>query len=162
MSSGSLSINDAVQIHLSGKLDEAEAIYRRILTTEPENSEALHLLGVIAYQRHQYGLAEDLITRAIGINKRVAEYRNNLGNGNCPGCFAAYRRIDPPLPGSNSPEARFLRCLFLKLNPKYADARINIGNILRERGRFQEAVLAYQKALKLDPTRAEIHNNLGP
>jgi len=45
-------ISDAVQLHLAGRLDEAETIYRRILLSEPAQTDALHLLGVIAYQRN--------------------------------------------------------------------------------------------------------------
>src|SRR5437867_1473861 len=36
--------------HQSGRLAEAEAIYRQILAVEPRHADALHLLGVIAHQ----------------------------------------------------------------------------------------------------------------
>ncbi len=147
MNPNSLSIHDAVQVHLSGELDEAEAIYQRILSAEPGNSEALHLLGVIAYQRTQYSLAEELIGRAIAINKRVPEYRNNLGN-----VYLAQKLLD---------KAEECYRKALKLNPKYADARNNLATVLRDRFKLQESAVEYRKALKLDPTRAEIHNNLG-
>lgn len=147
MDSNSLSVNDALPLHLGGKLDEAEAIYRRILSAEPGNSEALHLLGVIAYQRQQYVLAEDLIGRAISINKRVSEYRNNLGN-----VYLAQKLLD---------KAEECYRKALKLNPKYADAQNNLATVVRDRGKFQESAVEYRKALRLDPTRAEIHNNLG-
>jgi protein O-GlcNAc transferase len=140
-------IEKAVQIHLSGKLDEASAMYRQILSREPANSEALHLLGVIAYQRNDYREAEALISRAIAINKRVAEYRNNLGN-----VYMAQKILDKA-------EECYIKAL--KLNPKYADVRNNLANVLRERGRLEEAAGEYRKAVKLDPERPEIHNNLG-
>jgi protein O-GlcNAc transferase len=145
--SNSPSIDDGVQLHLSGRLDEAEAVYRRILATQAGNPDALHLLGVIAYQRKRYDEAVDLIDRAIAFGKRVPDYRNNLGN-----VFLAQGKL-------KEAEACYRKAL--KLNPKYADAHNNLGNVLREQGKLREAVDSYQRALKLDATRPEIHNNLG-
>jgi protein O-GlcNAc transferase len=143
----STNIKDAIQLHQKGMLEEAEAIYRRILQDQPENSDALHLLGVIAYQRKQYREAEVLIGRAIAFHKRTPEYRNSLGN-----LYLAQELLDKA-------EECFIKAL--KLNPRYADARNNLGNVHRARGKLQDAVNAYQQALRIDPTRAEIHNNLG-
>ena len=59
-------MEDAVALHRVGRLDEAEAMYRRILETKPGDADALHLLGVVAYQRNRYDeKTEDLINRAI-------------------------------------------------------------------------------------------------
>ena len=45
----------AVQHHQAGRLQQAEQIYRNILAVEPNNANAIHLLGLIAYQvgRHE-------------------------------------------------------------------------------------------------------------
>jgi len=40
----------AVLFHKRGNLKQAEAGYRHIINQDPGNSEALHLLGLIAYQ----------------------------------------------------------------------------------------------------------------
>jgi protein O-GlcNAc transferase len=140
-------INEAVRLHKSGNLDEAENIYRRILDTQPENPDALHLLGVIAYQRKKYEEAEDLIRRAINLNKRTPEFRNNLGN-----VYLAQKKFD---------KAEECYRAAVKQNPRYVDARNNLGNALREKGRFQESIDSFQRALQVDPSRADIHNNLG-
>jgi protein O-GlcNAc transferase len=142
-----LNLNDAIQLHISGRLDEAEQAYRRILADQPNNPDALHLSGVIYYQRKQYPEAIESISRAIALGNRTPEYRNNLGNvylaqGKVAEAEACYRKA-------------------LKLNPKYSDAHNNLGNALKEQGKRQEAVNSYTNALKLDPDRFEIHNNLG-
>ena len=62
------SISDALQtgakLHKAGKLKDAEIIYRKILKSEPDNPDALHLLGIIACQVKKHGPAKDLIKRA--------------------------------------------------------------------------------------------------
>jgi protein O-GlcNAc transferase len=141
------SIDYAVKLHIEGRLNEAEAVYRQILREEPANPSALHLLGVLAYQRKRYDEAADLIQRAIEFNKRVPEFHNNLGN-----VFLAQGRIK---------EAESCYRKALKLNHKYADAHNNLGNIFRDQKKFEEAVSSYKKALRFDPRRAEIYNNLG-
>jgi protein O-GlcNAc transferase len=144
---GQHNINDAVKLHLAGRLDEAETIYHRILLAEPAQTDALHLLGVIAYQRKRYDEATDLIGRAIVINKHIPDYHNNLGN-----VFLAQRRL-------KEAEACYRRAL--KLNPKYSDAHNNMGNVLKDLGKLKEAASSYENALRIDPKRAEIHNNIG-
>jgi protein O-GlcNAc transferase len=140
-------LDDAVQFHLAGRLDDAEAAYRRILINQPNNSDALHLLGVIAYQRKQHQDAIDLISRAVAFGNRVPEYRNNLGNA-----YLAQGRLD---------EAEVCYRKALKLNPGYVDAHNNLGNVLKEKEKFQESIHSYRTALRLDSSRSEIHNNLG-
>jgi len=47
----------AVQQHQAGQLQQAEQIYRAILQVDGQQVDALHLLGVLAYQVGQHGLA---------------------------------------------------------------------------------------------------------
>ncbi|WP_043997093.1 tetratricopeptide repeat protein, partial [Microcystis aeruginosa] len=57
----------AVSEHRNGNLFEAEQAYRTIIKSCPEHAEALHLLGIIAYQRGYLEIAIDLIDKAIKI-----------------------------------------------------------------------------------------------
>ena len=49
----------------------------------------------------------------------------------------------------------------VKINPEYADAHINLANLLLQRGQVDEAVSHLQRALEINPTYALAHNNLG-
>jgi len=49
----------------------------------------------------------------------------------------------------------------LAIKPDFANAHSNLGNVLRELGRLDEAVANYNKAIAIKPDLAEIHNNLG-
>ena len=54
--------------------------------------------------------------------------------------------------------------LFLKsleINPNYAETYNNLGNSLKEMGRFSEAVNCFERAVTLKPNLAATHNNLG-
>ena len=72
-------LHAAVEHHQADRLDEAEALYRRILRSHPEHPDALNLLGVIVQQRGEHATAEELIRKAIRSSPRVADYHNNLG-----------------------------------------------------------------------------------
>src|SRR4051812_10842606 len=73
-------LQQGVDHHLANRLAEAEHCYRAVLASEPSNPDALHLLGVIAYQVKQWRPAIELISRAIALRDDVAMYYNNLGN----------------------------------------------------------------------------------
>ena len=69
----------AIQHHQAGRLQAAEQIYRQILAVEPNHADAIHLLGVIAYQVGKHEFAVEYIRRAIGLKGNVAAFHNNLG-----------------------------------------------------------------------------------
>jgi hypothetical protein len=49
----------------------------------------------------------------------------------------------------------------LRLQPWYADALLNLGNMYRERGDFQGALRLYERAVLVAPKMAAAHNNAG-
>jgi Flp pilus assembly protein TadD len=62
----------AMQHQQAGRLREAEVIYRQILVAQPNHPDALHLLGIIAFQSGRSNDAEELIRRAIAANPGAA------------------------------------------------------------------------------------------
>ena len=136
----------AIQHHRAGRLVEAEALYRQILTTETEHPDSLHMLGVLAQQSGQPYLAIELIRRAISHNGAVPAFHNNLGN--------AYVATEKWLEA----ETCFRRAL--EWRPDYAEAHYNLGAALRAQGRLDDAVASYQLALTHRPNHAETYLNL--
>ena len=64
---------EAVEHHEAGRLKKAERLYKNVLKSNPRNSVALNLLGVLNYQGGRHG-------KAVSINPDYAFAHFNLGN----------------------------------------------------------------------------------
>jgi predicted O-linked N-acetylglucosamine transferase (SPINDLY family) len=137
----------ALRHHQSGRLTEAEDLYRRILRHDPGHAQALHLSGLLAHQSGRTGQAIALIEQAIRRDPRVPDFHGNLGNA----LRSAGRLAES--------ETAFRHAL--RLRPDFAESHNNLGIALREQDRPAEAGLAYRRALILRPDYGEAHNNLG-
>jgi predicted O-linked N-acetylglucosamine transferase (SPINDLY family) len=127
----------ALQHHQAGRLPEAESVYRQILLADSHNVDALHFLGVIAYQRAEHKKAEELISRALQLKDSNAPAHNNLGNA-----LAAQGKLKQAV-------ASFLSAL--ALDPHYVDALVNLGSAFRAQGEPDKAIECYERALSLAP-----------
>jgi predicted O-linked N-acetylglucosamine transferase (SPINDLY family) len=170
-----------LQHHQSGRLEQAEAIYRQILQADPHHPDALHLLGVLAHHAGQLDLAVQFISRAIAVRPRVADFHAHLADalkaqGRLPEAEAQYRQalaLRPDLAGvhvnmgatledlGNTVEAESHYRQALALRPNFAEAHYNLANLLKARSELEQAQVHYRKALELRPTYAEAHHNLG-
>ena len=134
-------LGQAVRLHQQGRLDEAQAAYRRVLEVAPRQFDALHLLGVIERQRGRPAHAVELIQEALRLEPQQARAHCNLG-----AALQDLGRVDEALA---SYEAA------LRLDPAYALAWDNRGNTLRRLGRAQAALDSYERALGISPALAE-------
>lgn len=137
----------ALRHHQAGNLQTAESIYRQILQFEPDNAEALHLLGVIAYQQQRHDAAVELIGRAVARKPDFADAHSNLGN--------ALRELDR----LDEAEQSFRKAI--AINPKFAMAHYNLGNILLSRQRYEGAAKSFERAVTANPQLAEALTNRG-
>jgi tetratricopeptide (TPR) repeat protein len=131
----------------AGRLDEAEQIYRQVLQTEPQNTQAMYLLGVVAHHTGRHQEAVDLFADVIAIHPGEPRFHNALGE--------AHRGL------GNLDEAEACYRLALDMKPDLGDAHNNLGVVLKAKGKFAEALACYRRALVLMPDSAEVHNNLG-
>jgi predicted O-linked N-acetylglucosamine transferase (SPINDLY family) len=139
--------NQGVALHQQGKLAEAERIYGEVLQEQPNHFDALHLLGVIAFQTRRTERAVELIKRAIGLNAKVAAAHSNLGNA---------------LTDLKRPEEALASCdKAIALKPDLAEAYNNRGNALLDLTRPADALASYDKAIAFKPDYAEAYNNRG-
>ena len=70
----------AFKLHQKGNLAEAESLYRQWLLRAEGDFVALHMLGVVRYQRGDLAEAEELLQTAININNLTPQAHFNLGN----------------------------------------------------------------------------------
>jgi len=131
-------LKTALALHTSGRLAEAEELYRRILAAEPEQAEAaLHLARVV----HQAGRPAEA----------AALYRAALAK--TPDSFEILTDLSRALREAGDPvgAAEVLRRAS-QLAPEDAGPFVALGQILLELGRGREALAACRQALMRDPT----------
>jgi tetratricopeptide (TPR) repeat protein len=138
---------EAIRYHQSGKLAEAERLYRRILALDPRHADSLNLLGVIACDADHGDVGLDLIGKAIAIDPKAAQYHFNLAVA-----LEDRKRLDAAI-------ASYRRAIALM--PNYAMAHNNLGNALKDQGKVDEAIAAYRKAIEVKPDFQQARNNLG-
>ena len=140
-------LQQAISLYQIGQLQQAEQICQQILKDFPQHANAIHLLGVIAYQVEEYKIATDLISRAIGIDSGQSLFYINLGNvlqeqGRLEESIQAYQQA-------------------IHLQPDHADAYSNLGVALQKQGKLEESIEAYQQAIHLQPEHADAYKNIG-
>ena len=174
-------LNRAFQHHNAGQWQEAEALYRHILETVPDQPQTLHLLGLLCFQTGKREAAAKLLAKAVTILPENAEALFHLGVtlqalGRTDDAVAPYLRavtLEPDnveahnnlgavyedLSRPDDAAASYLAALAAK--PDYAGAALNLAALYRKHGRPDAAVPHYRAALKTHSDNAELHCGLG-
>src|SRR5262249_18170113 len=139
-------MREAMRHHQAGRIAEAEALYRRILATQPAFAPALSYLGLLEQQSgRRSGLGK--LLRAVELAPTLAPLWLNYGIG---------------LEGegqADEAEQAFRRAI--SLDRRLFEAHIALGTNLRNRGRIDDAIAPYRDAIAVAPERPEGHVNLG-
>ena len=137
----------ALAEHQAGRLASAEAGYREVVAANPGHVDALHFLGVIAYQRGEHREAVEWIARALSRYDGNVPAHTNLGKayqalGELERAIACFRRA-------------------LELAPDYFEAHLQLAQAHASRGDSGNALASYQAALARAPEDAALRNTLG-
>lgn len=130
-------MQEALDLHEHGRLDEAEALYRAILSQDPNHFMALHQVGVIQNQQGDHGAAVLTLEKAARLNPRSSLAHLNLGIAQ-----ASLGQFE---------EALAQYQFSLMLNPGNAETLLNRGIALHSLGRLDEALDCLGQALALQP-----------
>jgi len=131
----------------SGDLTNAAGICARILQVAPDQPQALHVMGIAAFEKGYAREAVELLRRAVGCDPHLAAAWNDVGRvlaqqGMLAEGAASCRRA-------------------IAEAPDFAEAHNNLGNLLQMAGAVEEAVACYGTAVGLRPDYAEAFRNLG-
>ena len=168
----------AVAAHRSGRLAEAESLYRQVLRTTPRDFDAQHLLGVILAQTGRAAEGVRILRAALTAKPGDMAAKANLAMaltaGDHEGALEIHDQLIAAAPGepiAHANRARTLQTLgrledaeaaFARaaaLNPNYAEIWLHRGNNLRALNRPDDALAAYDRAIGLNPRGAEAHLN---
>ena len=134
------------QMHMAGRLAEAEQIYRQVIAAAPRHADALHALGALALQLGNPAVADSLLRQAIAL-KPAADFQLTRAHA---------------LLGLNQPaEAERTVRTILRARPASPEAHQLLGHALADLGQPERAIEAYEAALRLNPGLPDIRNNLG-
>jgi tetratricopeptide (TPR) repeat protein/SAM-dependent methyltransferase len=140
-------IQAAIQHLESGRLPQAEACCRQVLQMAPNNPDALHVLGLVAFQVGKSAVAVQLFGRAIDIKSSNPDYHLSLGNA-----LQAQGKLEEAI-------ASYHKALWIE--PNFVEAHNNLATVLQRQGKHAEAATSYRKALLFEPESGELHYNLG-
>jgi tetratricopeptide (TPR) repeat protein len=164
-----------------GDLDRAAKLCAGILEYRPQDFDALHLLGVLNFQRHRLVDALRFLSQALRVNSGSADAMSNLGlalhaTGRFEEAIASYRdalRLAPDHPEilynlantclelGRIDEALSHFDAVLAKNPDHVGALVNRGNTLLRFNQPVEAIASYDEALVRMPGHPQILTNRG-
>jgi len=146
-SDASEAFTEAIRRQQAGRFEEAEVLFGKVITAEPDHVRAVYYLGLAAGRRGDYEAAESLLRRAVSLSPGYADAHYNLANA-----LKARNQVGAAIES--------YRCA-VQLEPKAAGAHLGLANALREQERLEEAGDSYQAAIVCNPNHAETHNDLG-
>jgi len=139
-------LDEGISLQRQGRLTEAEALYRAVLRTSPNDAGALHYIGLANYQAGKLEAADSFMSRSLEIDHSCANTWNDLG-------AVKLKR------GKLEESVRhFVRAL--DLNELHTDALNNIAAALRKLYRFEGALAYLRRLALLRPNSADVMRNL--
>ena len=134
----------------AGRKNDAERTVRQLVTLEPGNADALNYLGYLLADRgQQLDEAIRLVRRALDIEPNNPNYLDSLG-------WAFFRR------GDYDQAERYLAPAAQQL-PRNSTIQDHMGDVYAKRGRWQEAIDAWTRALETaddEPSRTAIEKKI--
>jgi tetratricopeptide (TPR) repeat protein len=140
-------LEEGFQLHQAGQLDQAIALYQRVLKADPKNVEALYLSGAVNVMRENYLEAVIQLSSALKTDPDFAPAYGLLGEA------------QKNLGDYHSAAANYQRAITFE--PENFDLWNQYGNALRLSGDIAGAQKAYAKksALKYRPGEQSVSDN---
>jgi tetratricopeptide (TPR) repeat protein len=140
-------VNKAIKLHVRGKVDKAEEIYKKIINIDPNNIISLNNLGSILNTKENFEKSLSFVNRALEIKPDYADALNNKGN-----CLKGLNRFDEAI-------KYYKKALIIK--PDFVGALNNLATSYNSIGRHEEAIPIFKKIIELKPNYYEALYNQG-
>ena len=137
---------EAVALHRQGDLISAKELYREVLKDNANYLDALHMIGLIAYQENQLNDAIEILERTLISAPYFCPIYLNYGL-----TLYSINKIE---------DAIEIYKKALLINPFYAEVYHNLGLALTDLNRFEEAIVHYESAFKLKKNELNSLNNI--
>ena len=139
-------MREAIDLHNRNQLDDAKAIYKKIIVHDKNNSDAYHLISLIYLVEGKLDEARNSIIKAIELQPDISVYHSNYGNilyqsNNLEFSIQEHKRA-------------------IKLDKKNFQSFYSLGVVYTHLKNYEKAIENYQKALSLDSESSVAHNNL--
>lgn len=170
----------AAEHQQAGRLEQAAKIYHQVLHDNPENVDALRLLGNLSFHAGRLHEAERLFRRAVSHAPDYIEARLDLGRvlkeqhrleesihhfekttSIEPANFQAWFLLASVLaPAARTYDSIAAYRTALQLRPRHAGAWLGLGHTLKTVGQQDEAIAAYRECIRLRPGYGETYWSL--
>ena len=139
-------MREAIDLQSRNQLDDAKAIYQKIIVHDKNNSDAHHSISLIYLVEGKLDEARKNIMTAIELQPDISVYHSNYGNilyqsNNLEFAIQEHKRA-------------------IKLDKKNFQSFYSLGVIYTHLKNYEKAIENYKKALSLDSESSVAHNNL--
>jgi len=141
--------NRAIAHHQAGNFVAAEQLYRQILQQQPQNVDALSMMGVICCQRGNLEQGIAIYRQALTIRPEHRQTRENL---NLALWKQGKRLMDEAIANFN---------LVINFEPTNVQTHNVLASIYLEQGLYEQVITLYQQSLATDPSNITALNGIG-
>jgi len=173
--------NEAIILSESGRLEEAESIYKTLLEKQPNLAIGYEYAAYNLYKMGNLTEAISLLRQALSLNLATASIKARLGLylqeageiqesidllraavEDDPNYAEAYNYLGVSyFKAGDLGQAEVAFKKALELDTDYAMAYNNLGNVHLAQRRFSEAIAAFNKSIFIDPQLPAAYNGLG-
>ena len=134
---------------LFGQHQNSKALYccREILTQCPGHADTLHLMGDIAFEKHNFAQAAGYFQQALKNHDKKADDYHALGK-----TFIKMKKF-------KAAESALLKAA--QLAPRDITILFSLGNLMKNQRRIRAAAACYERAISINPSLPELYLNLG-
>ena len=142
----------------AGQLDTALETFKQVTTIAPDFADAHYHLGLAYYQKTEFQKAIEAFTQTLKLLPRDVDALIKLG-------LASHKAgdvhtINTPAKRTFCEQAIKAYQIALEIQPYNVEALNNLGLAYQELGKFDEAIVVYERGLTLSPDLPQLYVNL--